>query len=222
MNGFDEGKLILIDKPYGRTSFNVVSYVRRKTRAKKVGHAGTLDPLATGLLLLCTGKWTRKISELQIMEKEYTGTFTLGAIRPSFDMETEIEATSDISGINVEEIFNAAKNLTGKIMQVPPVYSAIKVNGRRAYESARTGEIIQLNPREVEIMEFEITGIELPEVQFRVVCSKGTYIRTLASDFGKLLGVGAYLSSLRRTRIGNYHVNDALTPEQFAGSIVEI
>ncbi|MCB9252397.1 MAG: tRNA pseudouridine(55) synthase TruB [Flavobacteriales bacterium] len=215
MIDFQEGQLILIDKPFGKTSFQAVKFVKNQVKVKKVGHAGTLDPLATGLLIICTGKWTKKITGLQLQEKEYTGTLYLGATRPSFDMETEIDEYFDLDGMSEEKLQNAARSLSGFILQTPPVYSAVKLNGKRAYESARSGENIELKPREVEVKEFQITRIDLPEVDFRIVCSKGTYIRTLVSDFGKILNNGAYLSALRRTRIGDYKVEDAHTYEAF-------
>ncbi len=215
MTDYNEGALLLIDKPYGKTSFQAVKHVRYITKAKKVGHAGTLDPLATGLLILCTGKWTKKITDLQLQEKEYTGTFTLGATRPSFDMETEIDQTFDISKITEDEIYKATSQFKGIIEQMPPIYSAIKIDGKRAYKSARQGEEVVMKSRKVEISVFEITAIRLPEIDFRIVCSKGTYIRSIANDFGKALGNGAYLSALRRIRIGKYKVVDAVGLEEF-------
>lgn len=215
MIDFNEGQLILINKPYGKTSFQAVKFVKNVAKVKKVGHAGTLDPLATGLLIICTGKWTKKITDLQLQEKEYTGTFTLGATRPSFDMETEINETFDLSGLQNEQIYEAVKKLTGIIEQTPPIYSAVKVDGKRAYKSAREGEEIVIKSKQVEVKEFEITNINLPEVEFRIVCSKGTYIRSLANDLGRLLGNGAYLSSLCRTRIGTYELKDSLDYEGF-------
>ena len=215
MIDYNEGQLILIDKPYGKTSFAAVKHVKYLGKVKKVGHAGTLDPLATGLLIICTGKWTKKITDLQLQEKEYTGTFTLGATRPSFDMETEINQTFEISLISASDIINATKTFTGIIEQTPPIYSAVKVDGKRAYESARKGEEIIIKSKQVEVKIFEITAIRLPEIDFRIVCSKGTYIRSIANDFGKALNNGAYLSALRRTRIGDYNVEDAMTFEGF-------
>lgn len=215
MIDYNEGQLILIDKPYGKTSFQAVKHVKYTAKVKKVGHAGTLDPLATGLLIICTGKWTKKITDLQLQEKEYTGTFVLGATRPSFDMETEIDQTFDISNISEQQILDATLPFTGIITQTPPIYSAVKVDGKRAYESARAGEEVIIKSKEVEVSIFEITAIRLPEIDFRIVCSKGTYIRSMANDFGKALGNGAYLSALRRTRIGDYKVEDALSFEGF-------
>jgi tRNA pseudouridine55 synthase len=215
MIDYNEGQLLLIDKPYGKTSFQAVKHVKYLGKVKKVGHAGTLDPLATGLLIICTGKWTKKITDLQLQEKEYTGTFTLGATRPSFDLETEINQTFDWKGLSENEIYAATKQFTGIIEQTPPIYSAVKVDGKRAYESARKGEEIVIKSKQVEVKVFEITALRLPEIDFRIVCSKGTYIRSIANDFGKALNNGAYLSALRRTRIGDYKVEDALTFDGF-------
>ena len=180
-------------------------------RIKKVGHAGTLDPLATGLLIVCTGKFTKRINDYMAQEKEYTGTFTLGAITPTYDLESEPMNLKDFSHLTKEEIEHASKQFIGEIQQVPPIHSAIKVGGQPVYKLARKGKEIQLEPRTVVIKEFEISTINLPIIEFRVVCSTGTYIRSLANDFGAALGVGGYLSQLCRTRIGNFHVKDALT-----------
>lgn len=218
---FKAGKILLFDKPLEWTSFQLVNKVRwlikRNFRIKKikVGHAGTLDPLASGLLILCTGKSTKLIESLQGQEKEYTGTFTVGATTPSYDMETEVDETFPVSHITSEEIHNATNAFLGDIQQRPPVFSALKKDGKRLYEYARSGEEVEIPTRQVTISEFEITKIELPKVHFRVACSKGTYIRSLAHDFGKHLGSGAYLSSLRRTRIGDYKVENALTVDSF-------
>ena len=214
-HGMPTDQIILINKPYRWTSFDVVKKVRNIIKEKKVGHAGTLDPLATGLLILCSGKMTKQISEIQAGEKEYTGTFTLGATTPSFDLETTISNECDYSFVTEAIIADVAKSFTGVQQQLPPIYSAVKVNGKRAYASARKGEDVIIAPKEIEIKEFEVTGIDLPQVHFRVVCSKGTYIRTLANDFGKKLGCGAYLAALCRTRIGSYLVKDALSVESF-------
>jgi tRNA pseudouridine55 synthase len=211
-------QIILINKPLRWTSFDVVKKVRNIIKEKKVGHAGTLDPLATGLLILCSGKMTKQIAEIQAGEKEYTGTFTLGATTPSFDLETAISNERDYSFVTDAMIADAAKSFTGVQQQLPPVYSAVKVNGQRAYESARKGEDIVIAPKIVEIKEFEITGIDLPQVHIRIVCSKGTYIRSLANDFGKKLGCGAYLSALCRTRIGEYLLKEASSIEAFTAS----
>lgn len=208
---FEVGEVLLIDKPYEWTSFDVVGKIRNsiKPLKVKVGHAGTLDPLATGLLILCTGKKTKTIDKIQAQEKEYTGTITLGATRPSYDMETEIDQHFDFSTINEKDVYEVAKRFIGDIQQLPPAHSAIRVGGERLYKKARRGETVELKPRLVNIRSFEITAINLPLISFNVVCSKGTYIRSLAYDFGKALNNGAYLSSLRRVRIGDYHVNNA-------------
>lgn len=218
---FKEGQILLFDKPLGWTSFQLVNKVRWLIRKSchikkiKVGHAGTLDPLASGLLIICTGKFTKKIEEFQGQEKEYTGTFTLGATTPSYDMETEVDETFDTDHISEENIYGATFEFIGEINQVPPVFSALKKDGKRLYEYARAGENVEIPSRKVEITEFEITAIRFPEVDFRVVCSKGTYIRSLANDFGKTLGTGAYLSSLRRTKIGGFLVENAFDVTAF-------
>jgi tRNA pseudouridine55 synthase len=209
----EDGRLLLINKPYDWTSFDVVNKLRYKLKVKKVGHAGTLDPLATGLLIICTGKMTKRIEEFMGLEKEYTGTFVVGQTTPSFDLETELTEALDLSAVTENAIRSAAVSLTGKLDQLPPIHSAIKVGGKRAYQFARSGKPLELQPRPVEISEFEITGINLPEVSFKIVCSKGTYIRSIARDFGQALGVGAYLSDLCRTRIGPYLLSDAMNPE---------
>lgn len=208
---FAEGELLLINKPYKWTSFDVVGKIRNslKPLKLKVGHAGTLDPLATGLLIICTGKLTKQIDTYQAEEKEYTGTLVLGATTPSYDMETEVDATFDIADITEAQIYEATKPFIGDISQYPPAHSAVKVNGERLYVKARLGEEVELKKRFVTINEFEITRIALPEVDFRVVCSKGTYIRSLVSDFGKVLNNGAYLSKLTRTRSGNFLLSNA-------------
>jgi len=207
-------RLLLINKPLGWTSFDVVNKLRYKLKIKKIGHAGTLDPLATGLLIICTGKMTKRIDEFQAQEKEYTGKFVLGQTTPSFDLETEVSEPRDISFINDETIHSAAKKFIGAIQQIPPIHSAIRINGKRAYAMARKGKEPELKAREIFIKEFEITKIEKPAVEFRVVCSKGTYIRSLARDFGEALGTVAYLSVLCRTRIGEFKLTDALSLDQ--------
>lgn len=207
---YNEGAIILVNKPLEWTSFDVVKKIRNVTRAAKVGHAGTLDPLATGLLIVCTGKFTKQISVIQDAEKEYTGTFFLGATTPSCDRETDVEETFDIGSITEEDIYNAVQKFTGTIMQVPPLHSAVKVNGQRAYKIARRGGEHQLEAKPITIREFEITSIDFPYIKFRVSCSKGTYIRSLASDFGKALNSGAYLYELCRTRIGEYKLESAI------------
>jgi len=218
-NSFEEGQLLLINKPLRWTSFDAVNKIRNILRVKKVGHAGTLDPLATGLLIICTGKFTKKINEYMAQEKEYTGTFTLGATTPTYDLESEPGNFLPFEHITSDDIQSAAKKFSGEIMQVPPAHSAIKVDGKRVYELARKGKEVNLEPRKINIKEFEITRIELPIVQFKVVCTTGTYIRSLANDLGAALGCGAYLSSLCRTRIGNYLLQDAMTPEEFEKKI---
>jgi tRNA pseudouridine55 synthase len=218
---FKEGQILLFDKPLEWTSFQLVNKVRWLIRKSchikkiKVGHAGTLDPLASGLLIICTGKFTKRIEELQGQEKEYTGTFTLGATTPSYDLETEIDQEFDISHITEEQIKNATQEFIGEIDQTPPVFSALKKDGKRLYEYARSGEEVTVPSRKITIKEFEITNIELPKVEFRVVCSKGTYIRSLANDFGKALNSGSHLSALRRTKIGDYDVTNAFDLESF-------
>lgn len=211
INEFVEGKLLLVNKPYNWTSFDVVGKIRNafKPLKLKVGHAGTLDPLATGLLIICTGKMTKLIDTFQAQGKEYTGTMILGETTPSYDMETDADQKFDIGHITEEQIHGACKQFIGDIQQYPPAHSAIKIDGERLYEKARRGEDVELRLRNVTITEFEITNIALPEVNFRVVCSKGTYIRSLVNDFGKVLNNGAYLSKLRRTRSGDYKIDDA-------------
>ncbi|WP_178990798.1 tRNA pseudouridine(55) synthase TruB [Winogradskyella schleiferi] len=218
---FKAGQVLLIDKPLTWTSFQVVNKLRWSIRQAfnikkiKVGHAGTLDPLATGLLVICTGKMTKQINTFQGQEKEYTGTFVLGGTTPSFDLETEVNETFPTEHITDDLIHATTQQFIGKIDQFPPVFSAIKKDGKRLYEFARAGEEVEIKSRQVEITEFEITQISNLELHFRVVCSKGTYIRSLAHDFGKALDSGAHLSSLRRTRIGDFKVEDAMTPETF-------
>ena len=221
-NIFEQGQLILIDKPFEWTSFDVIRKIRYLTKTKKVGHAGTLDPLATGLLIICTGKFTKKINEYMAQEKEYTGSITLGATTPTYDLESEPENFKPIEGITEEQISEATKFFTGNIFQTPPIHSAIKKEGQRAYELARRGIDIKLEPRALTISQFEITKIDLPKVYFKVACSTGTYIRSLANDFGEKLGCGGYLSSLCRTRIGEFLLADALSIEEFERKIKEI
>lgn len=217
-----EGKLLLIDKPLGWSSFQAVNSIKWTIKKKfalkniKIGHAGTLDPLATGLLLICTGKSTKTIDTLQAQEKEYTGDITLGATTPSYDLETEINAYFPIDHITEEMIQKTALDFIGDIEQVPPVFSALKKDGKRLYEYAREGKEVEIKKRTIKITRFEITEIAMPIVRFRVVCSKGTYIRSLAHDFGKALNTGAHLSALKRTKIGEYNVNNAMTPEEFS------
>jgi len=215
LNIFEEGQVLLIDKPLYWTSFDVVRKIRNLLQVKKVGHAGTLDPLATGLLIICTGKFTKRINEYMAREKEYTGTVTLGATTPTYDLESQPENFKSIEQISEGLIDSVAKNFLGEIMQVPPAHSAVKIEGKRVYELARKGREVKLEPRRIFIKEFEVTKRETPVVDFRVVCSTGTYIRSLANDFGEVLGCGAYLSSLCRIRIGEFKLADALTMEEF-------
>ncbi|MGB5821009.1 MAG: tRNA pseudouridine(55) synthase TruB [Saonia sp.] len=218
---FLEGQLLLINKPLEWTSFQAVNAIKWAIRKKfglkkiKVGHAGTLDPLATGLLLICTGKFTKRIHELQAQLKEYTGTITLGATTPSYDLETTIDQEFPIAHITEELIGETVHQFIGVIEQVPPVFSAIKKDGKRLYEYAREGKKVVVKSRKIEVFEFEITKINLPDIAFRIVCSKGTYIRSLAHDFGKALKSGGHLTELRRTKIGDYNVNKALIPKDF-------
>jgi tRNA pseudouridine55 synthase len=211
---FQSGQVLLIDKPLGWTSFKVVHQLRQITGVKKIGHAGTLDPLATGLLILATGKKTKDITEYQAQEKTYTGTITLGKTSPSMDLETEPDGIFSLEGISEEDILRARDLFTGKILQVPPMYSAVKFQGKTMYNLARKGKVVELSAREIEIREFQVTSLELPEVNFRIVCSKGTYIRKIADDLGKVLGCGGILSSLRRTKIGGYSVDEALKMDE--------
>jgi tRNA pseudouridine55 synthase len=232
---FENGEILLINKPYTWTSFDVVGKMRSIIRQRmgirkiKIGHAGTLDPLATGLLILCTGKFTRRIDEFQGLEKEYTGTFRLGATTPSFDLETPIDKTFPLASLSEADPFawrakiqEAASHFITTFDQVPPQFSAIKVDGKRAYESARKDINVAIKARQVTISAFEITRTELPDVGFRVVCSKGTYIRSLARDFGELLGCGAHLTALCRTRIGAFYLRDAYELDDFQKLLPEI
>ncbi|MBK6522231.1 MAG: tRNA pseudouridine(55) synthase TruB [Sphingobacteriaceae bacterium] len=234
---FYTGEVLLIDKPLGWTSFQAVnklkygiknhpSFIHEPASAKassgrgnkvkpKIGHAGTLDPLATGLLIVCTGKKTKEIESFMGLTKEYAGTFFIGATTPCYDLEKEIDKTFPTEHITKELILETAKTFLGKQEQVPPLFSAVQINGKRAYEHARAGDEIELKPRQIEILEFEITDIQMPIVSFRIVCGKGTYIRSIARDFGLALNSGAHLTSLRRTKIGNYDVKDAVSPEEF-------
>lgn len=220
---FAEGEILLVDKPLRWTSFDVVGKLRNtmKPLKLKVGHAGTLDPLATGLLIICTGKLTKKIDTFQAEDKEYTGIITLGATTPSYDLETEIDQTFDISAITEEEILAAAKSFEGEQEQLPPAHSAVKIKGERVYEKARRGEDVELKPRKIIISSFVIEKIEMPNVHFRIKCSKGTYIRSIAHDFGKALNNGAHLSSLRRTMSGDFHVDDAWKLDELIKAIRE-
>lgn len=222
---FTEGKILLIDKPYTWSSFQAVNKLKWALKKHmglkklKIGHAGTLDPLATGLLIICTGTFTKRIQELQGMEKEYTGTFMLGATTPSYDLETEVNQTYPTEHITEALINETLQQFIGEIDQKPPVFSAIKKDGKRLYEHARKGEEVEIAFRKTTIHEFELTRIALPELDFRVVCSKGTYIRSLAYDFGAALNSGAHLTALRRTKIGNFDVADATSPDTFEDSV---
>ncbi len=204
-----EGSMLLIDKPYEWTSFGVVKKLRGALGIKKIGHAGTLDPLATGLLILCTGKMTKKIHQYQEMEKEYEGKLVLGKTTPSIDLETDFDSSKDTSHLTESDVIKVSDSFVGEIQQIPPVYSAVKVDGQRVYNKARKGQQVELKPRQVHIRKFEIIKCKLPEVDFKVVCSKGTYIRSLVRDFGTVLGTGAYLAALTRTRIGIYTLAEA-------------
>jgi tRNA pseudouridine55 synthase len=216
-NPYSPGNILLVDKPLGWTSFQVVNKLRwvikqqHKLKNIKVGHAGTLDPLATGLLIICTGKETKNIDSYQAQHKEYTGTITLGGTTPSFDLETEIDATFPTEHLTVSLLQETTARFTGDILQKPPIYSAIKKDGKRLYELARAGQTTEIKERPVHVSEFELTNIALPNIDFRIACSKGTYIRSMAHDFGVALQNGAHLSALRRTKIGDYHVDNALS-----------
>ncbi len=224
---FLEGQIILIDKPLTWSSFQAVNKLKYLLKRKfdlpkkfKIGHAGTLDPLASGLLIICTGKFTKKITEIQSQTKEYTGTFWVGATTPSYDLETEIDATFPTEHISETLILKTTEQFLGEIDQKPPVFSAIKKDGKRLYEHAREGSEVEIATRKTTIYEFEITRIALPEIDFRVQCSKGTYIRSLAYDFGKALQSGAHLTALRRTKIGDFDVKNAFTPNDFEQQIM--
>ncbi|MCP9752489.1 tRNA pseudouridine(55) synthase TruB [Ferruginibacter sp. HRS2-29] len=212
---FEAGRVLLIDKPLHWTSFDVVRKIRNSIRIKKVGHAGTLDPLATGLLIVCTGKFTKKINEYMAQEKEYTGTITLGAVTPTYDLESTPQDEKDFSAITAKQVGEAAQKFIGDIEQFPPIYSAIKKDGVALYELARRGVEVELKARPITIKEFEITSVNMPVVAFRVVCTTGTYIRSLANDLGAELGCGGYLSALRRTRIGDFKVGDGIGMDEF-------
>ena len=222
---YQAGQILLIDKPLTWTSFQAVNKMKWLLKSRlglkkiKIGHAGTLDPLASGLLIVCTGKFTKRITELQAQIKEYTGTIYIGATTPSYDLETEIDHVFDISHIDADLLAGTVKQFIGEIDQKPPIFSAIKKDGKRLYEHARAGETVEIASRKTTIHEFEITRIALPEVDFRVVCSKGTYIRSLAFDYGVALGSGAHLTALRRTKIGDYHVDDAMQISDFENNL---
>jgi tRNA pseudouridine55 synthase len=218
-NTFEEGRVLLIDKPLDWTSFDVVRKIRNLIKIKKVGHAGTLDPLATGLLIVCTGKFTKKINEYMAQEKEYTGSITLGASTPTYDLESEPQNFKPVGTITEELLQETTRKFTGEILQTPPIHSAIKQKGKPVYLMARKGVDVILEPRKITISKFEITAINMPLVSFKVVCTTGTYIRSLANDFGAALGCGGYLSELRRTRIGNFKVEDAISVDKFTTSV---
>lgn len=223
---FEEGELLLIDKPIGWTSFDVVNSIRSTIKRTfnikkiKVGHAGTLDPLATGLLIVCTGKFTKKIESFQGLDKSYTGSMYVGATTPSYDKETEVDSKFDITKISKNQLLETAMQFVGEIEQTPPVFSAVKIEGKRAFEYARKNNEVKLKPRKITIRKFELLSFELPEIDFVVECSKGTYIRSLVNDFGKALNNGAYMSSLRRTAIGSYLVANALSVQEIKKAIV--
>jgi len=223
---FLEGQILLFNKPLGWTSFDLVKKVRgiiksaKQIKKIKVGHAGTLDPLAEGLLIICTGKFTKKIQEIQKEKKVYTGEITLGATTPSYDMETKRNQTFDISGLTSELIYKTSKKFEGKIMQKPPIFSALKREGKRLYEHAREGNKIEIKAREVEIEKFDIISIKMPKISFKVICSKGTYIRSLAHDFGRELNNGAHLSSLRREMIGSFSLSESISIDSFKKNIL--
>jgi tRNA pseudouridine55 synthase len=212
---FQSGQTLLIDKPRDWTSFKVVHTIRKSINIKRVGHTGTLDPLATGLLIILTGKNTKQMLSFEGLDKTYTGTILLGKSSPSMDTETEMKSKDLPEDLNDDLIFSTRDHFLGDIQQVPPMYSALKVKGKKLYDLARKGKEIERKPRDIHISKFEITGINVPEIHFEINCSKGTYIRVIANDFGEKLGCGAVLSSLRRTKIGNYDVKDALTVEEF-------
>ena len=223
---FREGQVLLIDKPLNWSSFQAVNKIKWLLKKEyglkkiKVGHAGTLDPLATGLLLICTGKATKTITDLQGQEKEYTGTFYVGATTPSYDLETEIDQTFPIEHITEEMVEQTRTTFLGVTQQRPPIFSALKKDGKRLYEHARKGEEVEISMRPITISDFELTRIQLPEIDFKVACSKGTYIRSLAFDFGQKLNSGSHLTKLRRTKIGNYHVDDAFSIEAFEEAVL--
>lgn len=225
LEDFKNGQVILIDKPLEWTSFQVVNKIRWHIRKKfhikkiKVGHAGTLDPLATGLLILCTGKFTKKIETYQAQKKEYIGQFTLGATTPSYDLETSVNQTFCTKHITEALLHNTAKQFVGEILQKPPIFSAIKKEGKRLYEIAREGKTIEIKPRKVIVYNFEITAINMPRVSFKISCSKGTYIRSIANDFGQALQSGAYLSELRRTKIGDFKVENGIKIDDFIANL---
>ncbi len=221
-DSFEGGRVILIDKPLHWTSFDVIRKLRSLIKIKKIGHAGTLDPLATGLLIVCTGKFTKKINDYMSREKEYTGTFTLGASTPTYDLESEPQNLKEVGDISIDMLKEITKHFTGVISQVPPIHSAIKQAGKPVYILARKGIDVKLEPRKITVYEFEITKAALPIISFRVVCTTGTYIRSLANDFGAAIGCGAYLSSLCRTRIGEFTLDQSVPIDEFVRQIKEV
>jgi tRNA pseudouridine55 synthase len=224
---FLEGEILLINKPLKWTSFDVVGKIRVMLKYRlgikkiKVGHSGTLDPLATGLMIICTGKYTKRIDEFQNQDKVYTGTFRLGATTPSYDLESKIENVQDISDLKSEDIIEKSKLFVGELEEIPPIFSAVKIEGKRAYEMARKGQEFIIKPKTITIKRFEINNIDLPHVDFTVECSKGTYIRSLARDLGEAIGYGAHLTSLCRTRIGEFLLEDAITLEQLEALVIQ-
>ncbi len=216
---FQAGEVILVDKPFGWSSFKVVYKVRQAISVKKVGHAGTLDPMATGLLILCTGKKTKEISKFQDFNKTYSGTILLGKTSLSMDLETAITESKPLEDLTADQIIKTRDSFLGNIMQIPPMFSAVKIKGKSLYKLARKGKTIEREPREVIVHKFELKKIDLPEIEFEIVCSKGTYIRTIANDFGEKLGCGGLLSSLRRTKIGDYSVDNACNVLEFASKM---
>ncbi|PJA96928.1 MAG: tRNA pseudouridine(55) synthase TruB [Ignavibacteriales bacterium CG_4_9_14_3_um_filter_34_10] len=215
LQNLEEGEVILIDKVFRQTSFGVVDKIKKLTKIKKVGHAGTLDPFATGLLIVCTGKKTKEVTTFQDLHKTYKGHFTLGKVTLSMDTETEFIEEYDYSDVTLEQIENVRQKFLGEIDQIPPMFSAIKHKGKPLYHFARQGKVITREPRKINIISFEINKIELPVIHFKIICSKGTYIRSIANDFGREIGCGAYLSELRRTNIGEYDVADAFSVFEF-------
>lgn len=219
LQSYLEGQVILLNKPLHWTSFDTIRKIRKITGVNKVGHAGTLDPLATGLLIICTGKFTKRINEFMAQRKVYIGTITIGASTPTYDLESNPENVKDYSFVNKELLQENLKQFTGEIMQVPPIHSAIKQEGKPVYLAARKGEDVKLKPRPITIYSFELTNIELPKVDFEIACSTGSYIRSLANDYGAALGTGGYLSKLCRTKIGDFSLDDAVSMEQFEKNI---
>ena len=219
LDKYNNGKTLLVDKDLDWTSFDVVKKIKNIIKCKKVGHAGTLDPLATGLLIICTGKNTKKINDIQNQDKVYTGEFILGKSTPSHDLETEFNSQKDIKNITSDRIEEVSKRFVGEQLQRPPKFSAVKVNGKRAYEYARDNEEVKIKEKNINIYEFKITEFNLPNISFKISCTKGTYIRSIARDFGEKLGCGAVLSKLRRTEIGNYNVEDAFKVNDLADKL---